>query len=277
MTTKDNANVRVVTLKDLWGIFIHRLWIIIIAAAAVVGGLFVINRMTFVPVYSSTATLYILRQEGGATSDSSADADFSLALKVVNDCDYLLKSHSVLDEVIQKLDLQIGYKALSESVSTSNPENTRILEVTVESDSPENAKHIVDALCEIGQEKVAEAMGFQQVNLYEYGTLSNKPCNTTSITTYLLAGVIAAILVYSAFLIVFLLDDCIRTEEDIERYLGLSILGNIPNANDKKTTCTGIILLTVRKKKSVESGGHSYGEDYTEASRRRRLFYAGSI
>ena len=239
MTTKDNANVRVVTLKDLWGIFIHRLWIIIIAAAAVVGGLFVINRMTFVPVYSSTATLYILRQEGGATSDSSADADFSLALKVVNDCDYLLKSHSVLDEVIQKLDLQIGYKALSESVSTSNPENTRILEVTVESDSPENAKRIVDALCEIGQEKIAEAMGFQQVNLYEYGTLSNKPCNTTSITTYLLAGVIAAILVYSAFLIVFLLDDRIRTEEDIERYLGLSILGNIPNANDKKNHLYG--------------------------------------
>ena len=150
--------------------------------------------------------------------------------------------------MIQKLELQTGYKALSESVSTSNPENTRILEVTVESDSPENAKRIVDALCEIGQEKIAEAMGFQQVNLYEYGTLSSKPCNTTSMTTYLLAGVIAAILVYSAFLIVFLLDDRIRTEEDIERYLGLSILGNIPNANDKKTTCTGIIRLMVRKK-----------------------------
>lgn len=239
MTTKENANVRVVTLKDLWGIFIHRLWIIIIAAAVVVGGLFVINRITFVPVYSSTATLYILRQEGGVTSDSSTDSDFSLALKVVNDCDYLLKSHSVLDEVIQKLDLQTGYKELSESVSTSNPENTRILEVTVESDSPENAKRIVDALCEIGQEKIAEAMGFQQVNLYEYGTLSNKPCNTTSMTTYLLAGVIAAILVYSAFLIVFLLDDRIRTEEDIERYLGLSILGNIPNANDKKNHLYG--------------------------------------
>lgn len=233
MTTKDNASVRVVTLKDLWGIFIHRLWVMILAAVVVAGGLLLINRLTFVPAYSSTATLYILRQDND-TSSGNSDSDFSLALKVVNDCDYLLKSHSVLDEVIQELNLEIDYKNLSKSVSTSNPENTRILEVTVESDSPENAKRIVDALCEIGQEKITEAMGFQQVNLYEYGTLNDKPCNTTSMTTYLLAGMIAAILVYSVFLIIFLLDDRIRTEEDIERYLGLSILGDIPNANDKK-------------------------------------------
>lgn len=233
MTMKDNANVRVVMLKDLWEIFVHRLWVMILAAIVVVGGLLLLNRLTFTPAYSSTATLYILRQDND-TTNANSDSDFSLALKVVNDCDYLLKSHSVLDEVIRELNLDIDYESLSDSVSTSNPENTRILEVSVESDSPRNAKRIVDALCEIGQEKITEAMGFQQVNLYEYGTLNDKPCNTTSMTTYLLAGIITAIAVYAIFLIIFLLDDRIRTEEDIERYLGLSILGDIPNANDKK-------------------------------------------
>ena len=105
----------------------------------------------------------------------------------------------------------------------------------MESDSPENAKRIVDAICEIGQEQITEAMGFQQVNLYEYGTLNDKPCNTTSMTTYMLVGMIAAVLVYSIYLIIYLLDDRIRTEEDIERYLGLSVLGDIPNADDKKS------------------------------------------
>ena len=233
MTTKENANVRVVTLKDLWNILLHRLWVMVLAAAVVVGGVYLFNRLTFVPAYSSTATLYILRQNNDTTTGNS-DSDFSLALKVVNDCDYLLKSHSVLDEVIRDLNLQISYGNLSKRISTSNPENTRILEVTVEADTPEQAKQIVDAICEIGQEKITEAMGFQQVNLYEYGTLNSKPCNTTSMTTYLLVGMIAAILVYSAFLIIFLLDDRIRTEQDIERYLGLSVLGDIPNANDKK-------------------------------------------
>ena len=107
MTTKANANIRVVTIIDLWYIFVHRLWVMALAAVVAVGGLFIINRVTFVPAYSSTATLYILRQNE-ATATGNSDSDFSLALKVVNDCDYLLKSHSILDEVIQERNLNTG-------------------------------------------------------------------------------------------------------------------------------------------------------------------------
>lgn len=228
----ENAGIRIITLKDLWEIFVQRLWVLILTAAVAAGGMFTINRLTFTPAYSSTATLYILRQDNNTAT--SSDSDFSLALKVVNDCDYLLKSHSVLDEVIRTLDLEIDYEKLSRSVSISNPDNTRILEVTVENNSPESAKRIVDTLCEVGQEKITEAMGFQQVNLYEYGTIDPEPCNVTGITKFILVGMIAAILAYSVFLVIFLLDDRIRTEEDIERYLGLSILGDIPSADDKK-------------------------------------------
>lgn len=231
MTERVNTSVRLVTLKDLWDIFVQRVWVMVLVAIVAAGGLFFVNRLTFVPAYSSTATLYILRQDSEAATESS---DFSLALNVVNDCDYLLKSHSVLDEVLQELNLEIDYDNLSKNVSTSNPDDTRILEVTVESNSPERAKQIVDTLCKIGQEKITEAMGFQQVNLYEYGTLDPEPCNTTGLTTYLLVGIIAAVLAYSLFLVIFLLDDRIRTEEDIERYLGLSVLGDIPNTNGKK-------------------------------------------
>lgn len=85
------ANFKTVTLKDLWGVFVQRLWAIILAACICCGGLLVFNRMTFVPQYASTATLYILRQADGATA-SDASSDFSLALKVVNDCTYLLKA-----------------------------------------------------------------------------------------------------------------------------------------------------------------------------------------
>lgn len=230
---EQQITVRIVTLKDLWSIFIRRFWIMMLAAFVAMGGMFSVIRLTFVPEYESTATLYILKQEE-RENDMNSSEDFSLALKVVNDCDYLLKSHSVLDEVIDELGLTIPYEDLNESVSTSNPEDTRILEVTVISDSPQEAKRIVDSVCTVGAEKIEEAMGFKQVNLYELGTLNTDPCNVTSLVSYLLVGIIAAILVYTIFLIAFLVDDRIHTEEDIKRYLGLSILGDIPNANETK-------------------------------------------
>lgn len=224
------SSVRVVTLKELWEIFVHRWWVMLLAAVICAGGLYVIVQLTFVPSYQSTATLYILNQNN--TQDNNVSDDFSLALKVVNDCNYLLKSHSVLDQVIEQLSLDISYEDLSKTVSTSNPEDTRILEVSVEAASPEEAKRIVDCVCQVGTASIAQAMGFQQVNLYEYGTLESKPCNRTRLLTYALVGAVAAVLTYTLFLILFLVDDVIKTDEDIEQYLGLTILGNIPNAND---------------------------------------------
>ena len=232
-TTEFDVSMRVIALQDLWDIFIHRLWVIVLAAVLVTGAYIAFDKITYVPEYESTATLYILRENEGESAYRSSD-DFSLALKVVNDCEHLLKSHSVLDEVIALQNLDLTYDDLYDKVSASNPTDTRILEVTVKSDSPYNAKRIVDNICNVGTVKIEQAMGFQQVNLYEYGIIDNEPCNKTSITTYLVLAVIVMLLTYSVFLLKFLLDDRIRTEEDIERYLGLSILGDIPNMNDTK-------------------------------------------
>lgn len=225
-----NVSMRVITLKDLWDLFIKRMVVILVAAAVVGGGLLAYNVVTYTPEYSSTATLYILRQDESASS-SDVSNDFSLALKVVNDCTYLLKSHSVLDEVIESLSLNMTYEELYDCVSTDNPENTRILEVTVTTTSPEEAKQIVDKLCTIGPEKIDEAMGFAQVNLFEYGTLNQKPSNGRGLANCVVAGVVAAVLTYTVFLVIFLLDDRIHPEDDIEKLLGLSILGDIPNAD----------------------------------------------
>lgn len=106
----------------------------------------------------------------------------------------------------------------------------------MKADSPELAKRIVDRICTIGSKRIEDAMGFQQVNLYELGTTDTDPCNSTRMLTFAFAGIVAAVITYVIFLIIFLLDDRIKTDdENLERYLGLSVLGNIPNADGKKS------------------------------------------
>ena len=223
---------RTYTLIDLWKIFVRRFWAILLAAVVVVSGMYFFVQMTFQPVYSSVATLYVLRQEN-SLNESNIE-DFSLALNVVNDCTYLLKSHAVLDEVIEQLSLKTPYEQLSRTITTSNPANTRILEVRVAASSPEEAKKIVDCVCQVGSQKIEEAMGFKQLNLYEYGTLEKEPSNRVSKTTYLLAGLFAAVFTYLFFVIYSLFDTSLRTDEEIEELLGVSIIGDIPNAEAPK-------------------------------------------
>jgi capsular polysaccharide biosynthesis protein len=108
-----------------------------------------------------------------------------------------------------------------------------VLEVTVKAKTPQETKDVVDSLCVIGAEKIAEAMGYDQVNVYEKGTLAKRPSNPVSLLLYLILGLAAAAVVYVCFVLAFLIDDRIRTEEDIQRYLGLSILGDIVNVNEE--------------------------------------------
>lgn len=228
---ENQIHVRNITLKDLWELLMERLWIIVLAAVIMTVGLWIGDNALRTPEYESTATLYILRQNG-ETSSSDVSSDFSLALKVVNDCSYMLTSHSVLDALIEELDLDVDYDTLRESIHTYNPEDTRFLEVTVTHTSAQEAKRIVDALVDIGSVKINEAMGFRQVNLYEYGTIHDEPEDGLGLIACVLAGIITGLLVYCVYLVVFLVDDRIRKEEDIERYLGVNVLGDICSVGD---------------------------------------------
>lgn len=225
----DLNDMRSITLKDLWDLFIHHISVIILAAVIATVAFFSVDMVTYDPEYSSTGTMYILRQNASDVSSGEAANELSLALRLVYDCNYFLKSRTVLNTVIEDLELDMTYNELYSRISTSNPTNTRVLEITVRGETPEQAKAIVDRICDIGPGKIEEAMGFSQVNLYEYGTLPTGPSNTPNVMKYAAVGVAAAVIVYAVYLMMFILDDRLRTDEDIENALGLSILAEIPN------------------------------------------------
>lgn len=237
MENKKNS-ARAITIKELWGIFIQRLWVLILVAAIGVGVAYTVVQLTFVPQYESVATLYIMREDDD-DSPSEKVQEYNLAIRVLYDCDYILKSHKVLDQVIVKLKnsedpIDLTYGELRSSITISNPTDTRILEVKVVGDTPEEAKRTVDALCEIGTGSISTLMNEGQVTLYEYGLKSTSPCNKTGIMTFMLIGVAIAVGVYMIFVIAYMVDDRIKSDEDIENYFGLSVLGDIPDASEQQ-------------------------------------------
>ncbi len=236
---RQDVETKAVSLKDLWRIFLQRAWIMALVAVAAVALMLAYVKLTFVPRYQSTATVYILSSD--TTPNQNMNNEFSLALSLMKDCDYILKSHAVLDEVAEQMkeDPEFGdnnyqYSALKSSVSTNNPEESRVLEITVTAASPEEAKAIVDKICDVGSEKIKDTMRVDQVNILEYGTLEKSPVNITKITTYLLVGIVAAVVVYLIFLVIFFFDDRIRDNDNIEQTLNLTVLGDIPDATDAK-------------------------------------------
>lgn len=218
-------------LTDIWAILRAHILPIILAAALCVSALYVYARFFRTPKYKSTATLYILKQDNGSDY-AYTQSDFTLALNVVNDCIYMIKSHEVLDDTIDELGLNMSYADLYKIVKTNNPDGTRILEVSVEADTPDEAKRIADSVCKIGAEKISKTMSMDQVNIYNWGTRDTKPSNAIGLSKYFFLGAGVAVFVFLIYFIAFLFDDKVRTEDDVQRYLNLTVLGIIPNAED---------------------------------------------
>ncbi len=226
----EQTNVKTIALKDLWDIFVKRAWIMVLVAAIAAGSFFAISKALYVPEYSSTATIYVLdKNEGGSVGTT----ELTVADKFLTDCTYAIKSDKVLRQVMADLALSDTYEDLKENIATSNPSNTRFIEVTVTAGTPTLAKEIVDAICIESKDAIMENMNYE-IHIFQEGILSRNPSNKTSLTTYVLVGLVAAVLVYGIFFLMFMLDDSVWTDEEIDRYLGVSILGDIPDANSTR-------------------------------------------
>ncbi len=230
---ENNETQNSLSLSDLWNIFTSHYIIIIVAAVLVFAVVTSYSVITYQPEYTSSATIYILRQdnEGGGSSVSSAD--FSLALSTVNDCTVLLTSHIVLDRVIEKLGMTIEYEDLKKMISIRNPPSTRILEVSVRAPSPSDAKIIADELCRIGAQLIIDTLGINQVNLIDEGTYSEIPSNSMITPYSYVAALLAAVVTFGIYVLIYILDDKIKSADDVEKFLGLTVLGLIPNFKEE--------------------------------------------
>ncbi len=231
-----------ITLADIWDVFAHHFIPIILAALLSAAAYFAYDSYTRIPLYNSKASMYVLNQKNIKEYETTS-ADFSFANTVLGDCTYIIKSHAVLDAVIDELQLDMSYGALANSITVNNPEGTCVLEVTVKTEDAELSKMVVDSVCHISADKIAHTLGIlDQVSVYTEGIVDHTVANTVPISRFALVGILAALVVYAIFFLIYILDDKIKSEEDIEHYLGLSVLGDIPNGhgdNHKKGKYNG--------------------------------------
>lgn len=240
MNTNENMEAVSISFKDMLILFLKRLWLILLVAILVGGASFAYLTATYEEEYTSKSTIYLFYKEEGR-SGSAAISYLEVALYTLNDCEQILTSRRVLNSVIEDIlnddDLprawrrevdELGYSGLKRSMSISNVTDSRVLEISVRTTDPELSKEIVDRICAVGASEIKYYMGFDQVRVLDEGTLNYAPSNSVSILIPVALALVAGLLIYAIALFVKLNDDRITCAEDIEKHMGLSVLGEIP-------------------------------------------------
>lgn len=203
------------------------LWIVL---AAILGGgiSFAGTRVLMTPMYESTTTMLVLTSETTLSSLS----ELQLGTQLTNDYEILTKSRAVLETVIENLNLNLGYEQLNNMVSISNPEDSRIMEITLTYPDPEEAKTIVDEIASVTSEFIGDQMEGIPPKIIDQGEVPSGP-SSPSVSRNTLLGILLGIVVSCGIItVITVTDDTIKTEEDIEYYLGIPTLASVPDRKD---------------------------------------------
>ena len=186
------------------------------------------------PQYESETKLYVLNR---ANDSATTLSDVQLSTQLTKDYKILVTSAPVMNEVIKELKLDMKASQLASSISVDTPSDTRVLQITVVSDDPYQAKKIADCVAKVSSQKICDIMKIEQVNVIEEGSLSEIPAFAV-VQKWTIIGALAGIVLSAAVIVIkSMLDDTVKTTEDVEKYFDLSTLAVIPISEEMMMAC----------------------------------------
>ena len=221
-----------IDLRELYYVLRKKIVAIILTGLIFAGAAGVYSYFIAEPVYQSTARLYITTQSTSVTSL----ADIQVGTVLTYDYVELIQSRTLVEEVIVNLGLEekASYGSIKSRLTVVNPEDTRILNISIEGPDPKENKALANEFAKVARHKISEVMKTDEPSLWETAVSKGapiKPQKTKNIALGLIIGIFLASLIV---IISHLMDDAIKTNEDAERHLDLMVLGTIPFEGNKK-------------------------------------------
>ena len=222
-----------IDLGALFQCLLKKWWLIVICALIGAGLALGSTILLITPKYQSSAMLYILNKTTSVTSL----ADIQIGSALTADFEVIATSKPVIDGAIETLKKEEGKtftrEQISKMLSITNKEDTRILVITATSENPQDASIVANAVAKNKATKMGEIMKSDPPTTVENAETPQDSISPSLKKNTILGFLAGAVLVCAILVIQFLLNDNIKTEDDIEKYLGLSTLVAIPKEKGK--------------------------------------------
>lgn len=206
-------------------------WVIVLVTVIFASSAFAYANYTAVDMYKSTSKIFILPKsiEGEYNWNT-----FALGRNFINDTEQIVKSNYVLEQVIEKMDLDIPAAQLADMISISTTDNTSVLSLSVTANDPYLARDLANTVTEIAKERIKEIFQVDSLNVVDNADLPLQPIGS-GIKKTTLMGAVAGFAIPSVIIAaIHLFNNTIVIPDDVENYLDLSVLGVIPYDDGKK-------------------------------------------
>lgn len=248
----DDGDELEIDIIELLRAVLSKIWIVIGSAVIMAAAAYLFCSFFVTPKYESTTKIYVINRQD---SDSLTYSDLQSGSQLTKDYQELVTSRPVLEEVRAELGLNIENERLKRMITVSVPTDTRIVSITAEDTDPYMARAIADTVRISAAEHIANVMNTEAVNVVEEANLPTEISSPKIIRNTAVGGVIGAFISIVIIVMIYMMDDTIKTPDDVEKYLGLSVLSTIP-VLDEDILKNGSKDGKKKKKKNVSDHSH---------------------
>ena len=219
-----------IDLKELFQIFWEKKSTILLLTAIFMVIGFIYSSFIVVPNYKSSTKL-VLAKSATANSESTSGittTDITLNSKLVSTYSTIVKSDGVIRKVISNLDIDDSEQSIRQNVAVTAEEGTEIIKITVTNTEPEKAAKIANEMAKVFMARVKELYNLDNVQTLDPAEANNVPANINHTKTIIIFGAVGFILTAGYIFILFMLDNSIKTGDDVEKCAHVPVLASIP-------------------------------------------------
>lgn len=219
-----------IDLKEMFDYFKSKIMWVIISLVIIVGAGNVYTILTRVPMYRSSTTIVLVNDNSKSGYNST---ELQLNKNLVSTYAEIIKSRKVLKQVISNLDLKCTSAELSSNITVEAVENTEIIKISVGNDDSERAAQIADEIASVFSSEIKKIYKLNNISVVDKAEKNINPYNINYLKDNVIYIAVALILSCGFIFIMFYFDTTIKTSEEIEKKLGLTVLGIVPKAERK--------------------------------------------
>ena len=222
-------------LKEYFYIIKKRALLIVLITLAATLATGVISYYVIKPVYKADMSVIIGKTEKSNVEIDPNMNDVTMYQSMVKTYSEFAKSRTVAEDVIKKLNLKPMTAQELQSMITVEPKGTtEFLSITVKAKTPQQAMQIANQFAKSLKEVSATIKKSDNVMLLDQAELptgQDSPKPILNILIGFFAGIMFSLGL--VFMIEFL-DNTVKTQEEVEKLLGIPVIGLIPIIQDNK-------------------------------------------
>ena len=160
--------------------------------------------------------------------------DLTMSQKLVNTYSEIIKSRSISEAVIKQLNLDLTAEELSKKITVSKVNDTEIIRIKVSDTNPETATLLTNTIADVFKKEIKNIMEIDNVSTIDTAQVPECHVKPNKIMNMAIAGVFGMMVSVGLAFILEFLDRTLKIPTDVERQLGLPLIGAIPDIEMEK-------------------------------------------